>query len=83
MGGALFAYTILVLRGRLTGARWLVVGIALILVASMVQAGQTLRFTWIWPFDHNGIFHLLLMPAVICLALGVRASRANHGEEEA
>jgi hypothetical protein len=75
LGIALLAYTGLVLQGRQgTGARWLVLGIATILVASMVQAGQTMRFTWIWPFDHNGIFHLLLLPAVLCLALGVRAS---------
>ncbi len=82
LGIALLGYTGLVLQRRPgweAGARWLVLGIATILVASMVQAGQTLRFTWIWPFDHNGIFHLLLLPAVVCLALGVRASlRREH-----
>ena len=68
---ALIAYGLLALRGHLEGARWLVLGVVVMLGASAIQATGALRFTWVWPFDHNGIFHLLLMPAVVCLAVGV------------
>jgi hypothetical protein len=74
LGVALLAYSGLLLGRRLAGARWLVLGIALMLMASVVQAGQKAHVHWVWEFDHNGIFHLLLMPAVLCLAVGVGAS---------
>ena len=81
---ALVAYSVLLLRRRLAGSRWLVAGITLILIASTVQATEALRFTFVWPFDHNGIFHLLLLPAVVFLVLGVEAAlRAEAAGEPA
>jgi hypothetical protein len=74
LGLALVVYSGLVLKG-FPGARPLVLGIALILAASMVQAGGTIEVHWIWPFDHNGVYHLMLVPATVLLTTGVRASQ--------
>lgn len=72
MLGAMLIYTALAVSRRLRGAGTLAAGIALTLVAAAVQA-STLRFTLIWPFDHNGIFHLVQIPALMAIGLGLRA----------
>ena len=71
---ALGVYCTLAIRGRLEGAGLMTAGILITIVAAAVQATGTLRFTLIWQFDYNGIFHLVQMPGVVMLAAGLRAA---------
>jgi hypothetical protein len=73
MISAMGIYATLALRRRLPGAGTIAVGILLTLVAAALQAG-TLRFTLIWTFDHNGIFHCVQMPSLLTIACGVRSA---------
>ena len=57
-------------RGR-AGAGRVALGIALTLVAAAIQA-SSLRVRIIWPFDHNGLFHLVQMIAVLVMVGGLR-----------
>ncbi|AFV00301.1 DUF6962 family protein [Simiduia agarivorans] len=57
---------------RRAGAGWLVLGVLLTLVAAAVQALKLFTFTLIWPFDHNGVYHLIQMVALVPFWLGVR-----------
>jgi hypothetical protein len=55
-------------------AYWMVAGIFVTIVAAIVEASGTARVTLMWEFDHNGIFHILQIPGLIFIFLGVRAS---------
>ena len=46
-------------------------GIALNIVAAAIQATGSVRFTLVVPFDHNGVFHLVQMAAIVVLVAGV------------
>ena len=52
----------------------MVVGIALNIAAAGIQAGGSARLNLGVPLDHNGIFHLVQMVAVVVLAAGVAGS---------
>lgn len=56
---------------RLACAGRVTLGIALTLVASAIQV-SSLSVRIIWPFDHNGLFHLVQIVAVIVIATGLR-----------
>jgi len=43
-------------------------------VAAAIQATQAASFTFIWPFDHNGVFHLVQMVALVVLCAGLQSS---------
>ena len=70
---ALLGYVWLLARGFL-GAHWFVAGIVLTIVAAAIQATQALTFSFIWAFDHNGVYHLLQLIAVLMLCRGVMVS---------
>lgn len=64
-------------------ARWTFLmtgGIALSIIAAVIQATGSIGFTLIWEFDHNGVFHLVQMPGIVLLAAGVIESRNRGGE---
>jgi hypothetical protein len=69
---ALGVYVVLAWGNRLRGAAVVALGIALNIVAAGIQASRAVAFTAIWPFDHNGVFHLVQMLAVLVLVVGVR-----------
>jgi hypothetical protein len=70
---ALAVYVRLASSGGLPGAAAIVLGIALSIVATAVQASRaSLRI--LVKFDHNGLFHLLQMVGIAVLVEGVRAS---------
>jgi hypothetical protein len=69
---ALGGYLRLALKEHRPGAGWMVTGIILTIVASAIQATGRLSFTVIWPFDHNGIFHIVQMLGVGALVMGLR-----------
>ncbi len=53
-------------------ARWMVAGILVTLVAAALQAMRWGAFVWIWPFDHNGAFHLLQLLGLACMLIALR-----------
>ena len=52
----------------------MVLGVGLNVVAAAIQATQAASFTFIWPFDHNGVFHLVQMVALVVLCAGLQSS---------
>jgi hypothetical protein len=73
---ALAIYVSIAIRRQIPGAGTISAGIGLTMVAAALQAG-TLHFTFIWPFDHNGIFHTVQIVALLILGCGLRASLAK------
>lgn len=74
-------YGWLTLRGRRKDFALMAVGMSLSVVAALLQTRHDLRITIIWPFDHNGVFHLIQIPGLFALAAGVRAGlgyRPSH-----
>lgn len=84
------------LYGRLawrTRERWawlMVAGIGLNIAAAGIQAGGSVRLELGVPFDHNGVFHLVQIVAILVLVAGVGSSlpdseddrtHSNHGEK--
>lgn len=70
---ALTIYTLLAIRGGMPGATAAAVGLVLSMVAAIVQV-TPLGLTLIWRFDHNGLFHLIQMVAIVAMSAGIRQS---------
>lgn len=68
----LWVYGALALGRRSPGAGWMAAGVVPTLVAAVIQATHLLSFTFILSFDANGIFHLVQLPALGCLLVGLR-----------
>ena len=71
---ALGGYAWLAWRGRLKGAWLMTGGIFTTIAAAGVQAGKVLSFTFIWSFDHNGVYHLIQMVGIALIVAGLRKS---------
>ena len=69
---ALAVYVRLGWAGGRRDARWLALGLVLTLLAAALQALRLGAFVCVWPFDHNGAFHLLQMVALLPIAVGLR-----------
>ena len=69
---ALVGYVWLAYRGRLKGAWLMAAGILVTIVAAGVQASKVFSFTFIWAFDHNGVYHLIQMVGIVLLVSGLR-----------
>ncbi len=74
MVAALAIYGWLAMRSGESWAWLMVLGIALNLVAAAIQASGTVQLNLGVPFDHNGVFHLVQMVAIVVLVAGVGAS---------
>lgn len=66
---------------------WLMVlGIGLNIVAAAIQATGSVRLDVVVPFDHNGVFHLVQMVAIVVLVAGIgkslRNERHSHSAEQ-
>jgi hypothetical protein len=72
MISALAIYTAVAVGQRRPGSAAIAAAIGLNIVAAALQA-SSLRFTFIWPFDHNGIFHLVQATALLVLGYGLSA----------
>lgn len=70
---SLFVYLRLALRRR-PGTALIATSIVISLIAAIVQSLSSLSFHCIWTFDHNGLFHLIQMPGIILLIMGIRRS---------
>lgn len=58
-------------RARRPGSDLVALGLLLSIVAGGPQA-TTLRVTLVWPFDHNSLYHLAQLVAVLALQRGLR-----------
>ena len=68
---ALILYVDAAIRPRVAGAALMAVGVTLNLVAAAVQQSSVaLNFGGL-PLDHNGVFHLVQVVAVVVLTVGV------------
>lgn len=65
-------YTTLAFQGRLAGAAWMLGGVAITILAAVFQATRLGTFTLFVEFNHNGVFHLIQLPGLICLLIGLR-----------
>ena len=79
MGSALFLYARLARRGTLPGAGLMTAGIVVTLVAAAIQATGFVRIHLVWPFDHNGVFHLVQMLALPLLLAGLTRALEDRG----
>jgi hypothetical protein len=87
----LFALALYLRLALKSGVPWtwlMVLGIALNIVAAAIQATGSVRFTLVVPFDHNGVFHIVQMAAILVLVTGValgqqarQGSTSPMGEE--
>lgn len=69
---ALGGYSWVIYRGNLEGAWLMAAGIFAIIIAAGVQASNAISFTFIWSFDHNGVYHLIQMVGIALLVAGLR-----------
>jgi hypothetical protein len=51
------------------------VGLLISIAAAVIQGTGTVSFTLIWPFDHNGVFHLVQLPGLAAIAYGLTPER--------
>lgn len=75
---ALALYVRLALRSSERWARLMVLGIGLNIAAAAIQASGTVRLNLGVPLDHNGVFHLVQMVAIVVLVAGVGRSLGNE-----
>jgi hypothetical protein len=75
---ALVAYLTLSFRKKNSAYWFMAAGILISIIASGIQATNSIRFTLVWEFDHNGIFHLVQMIGLVFLLLGLRSSFLTH-----
>jgi len=71
---ALGAYGWLTWRGSCPGAAWMTAGVSLSLAAAAIQASPRIMVNIIWPFDHNGVFHLVQAAGLLLLLRGLASS---------
>jgi hypothetical protein len=71
MFGALGVYLLLAHQRRLAGAWTVAAGILLNILAAAIQATGAVSLTIIVPLDHNGVFHLVQLVAIIVLTRGL------------
>jgi hypothetical protein len=71
---ALGAYIFLTIRQDLPGACLMAAGILVSIIAAGIQANKSVILTFIWRFDHNGIYHLVQVVGLMLLLMGLRSS---------
>jgi hypothetical protein len=73
-------YLSLAVQRRLVGAGWVAAGVATTIVAASLQATSVTIQAGV-SIDHNGLFHLVQLPGLICLLFGVKAGLARGTNE--
>jgi hypothetical protein len=81
MVAALVMYSVLAARRTLPGAATIAAGIVLNLVAAAVQAIDSIQLTIVVTFDHNGVFHLVQIVALVVMLAGLlKGMRSARGQ---
>ncbi len=75
---ALAGYTWVTYRGHLKGAWFMAVGILVTIIAAGVQVSNICTFTFIWSFDHNGVYHLIQMVGIVFLVAGLGKAQLSR-----
>ncbi len=71
---ALGAYIIIATHKVMPGAWWMAAGIFFSIIAAAIQTKKSIVLTFIWQFDHNGIYHLVQVLGLMFLLIGLRWS---------
>jgi hypothetical protein len=71
---ALAVYGYLATGARVAGMGLMAAGVGLNIVAAAIQATRSVSFVLIWQFDHNGVFHLVQMVALVVMTAGLKTS---------
>ena len=71
---ALGAYIFLAIHKDLPGAGLMATAILVSIIAAGIQANKSVILTFIWRFDHNGIYHLVQVLGLMLLLVGLRRS---------
>ncbi len=71
---ALAVYGYLAMGARGAGMGLMAAGVGLNIAAAAIQATRSVSFTLIWQFDHNGVFHLVQMVALVVMTAGIKTS---------
>jgi len=69
---AFVIYLILTFRRRSETYAYMSAGILISIIAAAIQATESVRFSFIMEFDHNGTFHLVQMLGLLFLLKGLR-----------
>lgn len=75
-------YLSLAVQGRLAGACWMVMGVGITIFAAALQAMPRLKLQLGVTFDHNGIFHLVQLPGLLCLLTGVQKGLGRKPDKQ-
>jgi hypothetical protein len=68
---ALLAYGWMAASGAMPGAGWMAGGALVSMIAAGMQAARKLRLSFVWEFDHNGLFHLAQVLGLILICAGL------------
>ena len=71
---ALAAYIFIAIQKDLPGAWLMATGIFVSIIAAGIQTNKSVFLTFIWRFDHNGIYHLVQVVGLMLLLMGLRSS---------
>lgn len=71
---ALVIYIRLAVQRQRAGSSWMVCGIVIMMISVIVQVTQLFRFTFIWEFDANGVFHLIYLMGTLAIIVGLHIS---------
>ncbi len=74
------AYGWLAMMGKVKGAWLLAAGFVVAVIAGGVQAKRGIIVTLIWTFDHNGIYHILLMVGLAAIIAGLQKQLYSSGK---
>ena len=77
----LAVYLAITVQRPLAGARWMVAGVGITILAAALQA-TPVAFRLGVTVDHNGIFHLVQLPGLLCLLVGVQIELGPKREKE-
>ena len=59
-------------NSSLNGAGWMAAAMLLTIAAGGIQATGIVYITIVWPFDHNGVFHIVQAVGIVVLGVGLR-----------
>jgi hypothetical protein len=68
---ALSAYIWMAAAGVLQGAGWIAAGVLISMIAAGIQTARHLHVSFVWEFDHNGMFHVVQTLGLILICVGL------------
>lgn len=54
------------------GGWYMAVGILISIMAAIFQTFNSISFTIVWPFDHNGVYHIIQIVGLFFIIIGLR-----------